>query len=399
MSTRRWVPVIALLCGLTSAAEAEQSFQERLIFPLQDKHVHSSTIVELPSGDLLSAWFHGSGERRSMDVVIQGARLKKGASQWGPVFPMADTPDFPDVNPVLFVDARERLWMFWITVLAERWEYSLLRFRIATDYASDGPPSWSWQDDLLLKPGDRFAQALQDGYSSDYIRSTTLGKDYGTLIQDARAQLVDAARDPWKRQIGWMPRAHVTVLPSGRILLPLYSDGFYVGLMAISDDQGDTWRASSPIVGVGLNQPSVVRKRDGTLLAYMREEGDLRERVLVSESKDDGETWSVAVSTEIPNPNTSLEVISLRDGPWVMIYNDIEDGRDSLALAVSKDEGDSWQVSRHLEHLNGGKFHYPFIIQASDGTIHATYTFQPGRDAQKTIKHVEFNQEWVMPVD
>ena len=35
-----------------------------LIFPLQNKHVHGSTIVSLPGGDMLAAWFFGSGERK-----------------------------------------------------------------------------------------------------------------------------------------------------------------------------------------------------------------------------------------------------------------------------------------------------------------------------------------------
>ena len=48
--------------------------------------------------------------------------------------------------------------------------------------------------------------------------------------------------------------------------------------MAISDDRGESWRASGPIIGPALNQPSVVRRRDGTLLAYMREEAFALER-------------------------------------------------------------------------------------------------------------------------
>src|SRR5215212_2914361 len=62
-----------------------------LIFPLQDKHVHGSTIVGLPNGDMLAAWFYGSGERKEDDVKIMGARLTKGAKQWSPPFLMADT--------------------------------------------------------------------------------------------------------------------------------------------------------------------------------------------------------------------------------------------------------------------------------------------------------------------
>ena len=47
-------------------------------FPLEHWHNHASMIVEAPNGDLLVGWFHGSGERTADDVVIRGARLKKG---------------------------------------------------------------------------------------------------------------------------------------------------------------------------------------------------------------------------------------------------------------------------------------------------------------------------------
>ena len=83
---------------------AQSEIRYNPIFPLQGKHVHSSSIVECPNGDLLACWFHGSGERTADDVVVQGARLKKGSKKWSPVFLMADTPHFPDCNPVLFVD-------------------------------------------------------------------------------------------------------------------------------------------------------------------------------------------------------------------------------------------------------------------------------------------------------
>ncbi len=377
---------------------AEPQYQERLIFPLQPKHVHSSCIVECPNGDMLCCWFHGSGERESPDVVIQGARLRKGETKWSNVFPMADTADFPDVNPVLFIDPSGKLWLFWLTVMAERWEDSLLKFRTAHDYQDEGAPKWEWQDVMLLKPGEKFAESMKQGLRS--IAVPGLKTDFGAFVtQNPRQQLLSAAQDLSKRQRGWMTRTHVVVLPSGRFVLPLYSDGYYVGLMALSDDQGSTWRASAPIVGAGLNQPTVVRKKNGTLVAYMREEGDIAERVLQSFSEDDGETWSVATTTDIPNPNTSLEVIALQDGRWVMIYNDITENRHSLALALSSDEGESWERKRHLEREVGGLFHYPSIIQDRSGFIHATYTHQPAGARDRSIKHVTFNVQWLTQGD
>ena len=82
--------------------------------------------------------------------------------------------------------------------------------------------------------------------------------------------------------MGWFTRTHPLELPSGRILVPMYSDGYSFGIMAISDDGGVTWTGSEPIVGLGGMQPSVVRRNDGTLVAYMRDNGPPPKRALVS---------------------------------------------------------------------------------------------------------------------
>ena len=385
------VILLALCLDFVSVFAGTPSIHSELIFPLQAKHVHSSCIIECPNGDLLATWFHGSGERESPDVVIQGARLRQGNAAWSEVFPMADTPNLPDCNPVLFIDAKQELTLFWIAVLGDSWNHCLLRFRKSKDYLGDGPPKWHWQDDLILTPGPEFVAALQEGLPNLSIAEA----DYGGHVKPPDEALIEAAKDPGKRQLGWMPRTHLLTLPSGRILFPLYSDGFYVGLMAISDDGGQSWRSSRPIVGVGLNQPSVVRKRDGTLVAFMRREGPPPHRMQVSTSKDDGETWSLALATDFPNPNASIEAIALRDGRWVMAYNDLEKGRDSFALALSDDEGRSWKWRRHLERKSGGLFHYPSMIQTKDGRLHLTYTHQPGGEDQRSIKHVTFDVEWI----
>jgi predicted neuraminidase len=400
---RCWLLVICFAI-VTVAPGGEPFYQERLIFPLQPQHVHSSSVIECPDGSLLCAWFHGSGERTSPDVVIQGARLKAGNSSWSEVFPMADTPNLPDCNPVLFVGPGAELWLFWIAVPAERWEDSLLRFRKAREYGGEGPPKWDWQDDLLMEPGDGFATEMAEKFHELRPALPSLDDPRGPSVNQALARLQLEAWDKSKRQRGWMTRCHLSVLPSGRILLPLYSDGFLAGIMAISDDQGKSWRPSRPIIGPALNQPSVVRKKDGVLVAYLREESfdlgnnhdeQLAHRVFLSRSRDDGESWSLAVPTNLPNPNSSLEALALRDGRWVMIYNDSETGRHTLALTMSDDEGRSWKWKRHLESAPGGRFHYPSIIQTRDGRVHMTYTFQPGVDTGKSIKHVSLDPDWI----
>src|SRR3954447_15211019 len=112
-------PVAALFASLLSALGAPQ-FSSELIFQPERWHNHSSAIVELAGGDLLVCWYHGSGERQADDVLIEGARFRDG--RWSDRFTLADTPGFPDTNPTMFVDSRDRLFLLWAVIVANQWE-------------------------------------------------------------------------------------------------------------------------------------------------------------------------------------------------------------------------------------------------------------------------------------
>jgi len=388
--TRTLISILLLLVA-TLPIGAKPFHTSEVIFPLQDKHVHGSSIVACPNGDFLVCWFHGSGERQANDVQIQGARLAKNAKSWSPVFIMADTPSLPDCNPVLFIDAKERLWLFWIVVQANRWEHSILKYRISENYQQATEPVWDWQDVILLQPGEAFAQEIKKGFAA-LVPGEPMWAEYAPAYHE---MIIKAADDSRKNQTGWMTRIHPIALASGRMLLPLYSDGYNVSLVAISDDLGQSWRASRPMVGFGPIQPTLAVKKNGELVAYCRDSGDAPFRVLKSISTDAGETWSPTVDTDIPNPGSSLEVIVLQNGYWLMVLNDTEDGRHQLAVWLSDDEGATWKWKRYVgdSEQTPQYFAYPSMIQSRDGSIHLTYTYN--QNDLKTIHHAVFNLEWI----
>jgi predicted neuraminidase len=394
LAMRRLVPGLLAVAALvtTGAAQAPQ-YSGELIFPQESWHNHSSSIVELPNGDLLVCWFHGSGERTADDVVIRGARWSRTARTWSAPFLMADTPGFPETNPVLFLDNRQRLFFLWPLIVAHRWETALMKYRISTDYQqSAGPPQWGFQDNIVLVPRniEAKAKALAATVPPGNVQMT-----------EVVARLVERAGDEYFSRMGWFTRTHPLQLPSGRILVPMYSDGFSFGIMGISDDGGLTWTGSEPVVGGGGVQPSVVRKNDGTLVAYLRDNGPAPKRALMSVSKDDGVSWTIAQDSELLNPGTSIEVVRLSNGHWIAVYNDLERDRHSLVAAISQDEGTTWPFRRHLDGSRAqappNQYHYPSVIQARDGAIHVTYSyFTP---AGKSIKHVRFDEAWVRAGD
>jgi hypothetical protein len=299
---------------------------------------------------------------------------------------MADFPGFPDGNTAMHIDRKGRLWLFWPTILANTWESCITQSRVASDYEADGPPRWEWQSAILLKPQD-FEKTMLAGLEAR-LELGRVPLDGEETPETVRALI----RDKLASRLGWQPRCKPTVLPSGRILLPLYSDTYSAGLMAISDDDGATWQASRPLAGYGSIQPAVLRRRDGTLVAYMRENGPLN-RIRISESRDDGITWGPVGITDLPNPGSGLDGVVLASGAWLLVYNDTTDGRTSLAVSLSEDEGATWKWTRHLERHDRGAYHYPAVIQGRDGTIHVVYSYFV--EGGKSMKHAAFNETWV----
>ena len=162
-------------------------------------------------------------------------------------------------------------------------------------------------------------------------------------------------------------------------------------------------------MGEGNIQPTIAERNDGTLYTVMRDNGPPPKRLHESVSYDRGETWSDVVDSTLPNPGSGAEILRLQNGHWLLISNDTEKGRGSLAVQISDDAGVTWKWKRHLEfdEKRSGfeEYHYPSIMQAKDGTLHATYSYfwvrpglpkdPDGDPAAKTIKYVHFNEEWV----
>ncbi|MBV5313107.1 MAG: exo-alpha-sialidase [Prolixibacteraceae bacterium] len=385
-----YVFLLSALSGFAQTRNAKNAIvSEEIIFPYQNEHVHGSSIVSLPNGDMLACWFQGSGERTADDVRVMGARLKKGSKTWTTPFLMADTKGIPDCNPVLFLNRKGKLFLFWVAVHANKWEDAILRFRTSTNYKDNDAPVWEWQDDILLKPNDSFAKEVEKRFKElpdNEAGWAAYAPQYDDMIKEA-------SKDLLKRSLGWMTRIHPITLESGRILLPLYSDGLNFSMVAISDDDGTTWRPSLPIVGRGPIQPALAVKKNGDIVAYMRDSGDAPARVHTSISTDNGESWSASQKTEIPN-EASVEICVLKDGIWAFFGNDISDGRYRLSLYLSDDEGTSWRWKELIEYMpdKRGSFSYPCLIQTPDGLLNISYSYSLG-EGKKSIKHVVVDPE------
>ena len=385
----KYATTLAILLSLQVATAEQPRLQSQLVFPLRSEHNHAPSIVELPDGSLLASWYRGSGERKADDVAIFGARFNQGAKVWSADFMMTDTPGFPDGNTAMMVDRQGHLHLFWPLVLANTWESCITQQLVSHHPIGLGSPIWNRKESLWLKPDDFSAEALAK--LEKFLE--TIPKPLPENLQKEVAEIRVRLGDKLHQRLGWQTRCKPTVLKSGRILLPLYSDTYSFSLKAISDDQGTTWRAGKPLMGFGNIQPAVLEKQDGSLVAYMRENG-FTGKIRTATSIDGGESWSDVTSMDLPNPGSGLDAVGLTSGNWALIYNDTTKGRNRLAVSLSKDEGQSWSVPKYLENQPTGSFHYPAIIQSSDGQIHAIYSYfvQEG----KSMKHAQFDESWIL---
>lgn len=431
--------ILTLSCQQSNDTADTTGLRTNIVFPFQDEHVHGSTIVELPDGDLLTAWFQGSGERWADDVRIMGARLSAGDTAWSEPFLMADVHGFPDINPVLFLDQRERLWLMWYPVIANQWETSIPMYRISENYDTDGAPEWKWQDVLFVKPGDETERGIQPG--DTFVKEVAsqlhdyelyLKKELYPQMPDSLKPLMDVEWEKYKRKldslskgknmvrsgrirsggeevsadlgypltrrIGWQTK-NKAIFSGDRMIVPLYSDGLDCTLFALTDDGGETWQFSNPVLGGAGIQATLAIKKDGNLVAYMRDNGPPPQRMQRTESNDNGMTWSIPKDDLLPNPGAGFDMVTLSTGDWLIAFNDQEDGRSDLTVAVSDDDGKSWHWKKRIEHderENPTSSHYPSVIQGKDGQIHVIYSFhRKGEVPPKTIKYATFPLGWV----
>ena len=289
---------------------------------------HASTIAETPTG-LVAAWFGGQREG-SPDVGIWVAR--RDAAGWSAPVEVAngqqeDGKRYPCWNPVLFQPAHGPLLLFYKEGPNPRAWWGMLMT------SDDGGRTWS-------KP-----QRLPGGILGP-IKNKPIQLADGTLLCPSSSE-----------HAGW--RAHIESTP----------------------DLGKTWRRSVLLndgIEFGAIQPTILAYGPNKLQALCRSR---QGKITEVWSEDQGRTWSAMRATALPNPNSGIDAVMLKDGRALLVYNHTAQGRTPLNVAVSSD-GIAWKAALVLED-QPGEYSYPAVIQTADGLVHITYTWKRQR-----IKHV-----------
>jgi predicted neuraminidase len=324
------IPSAILALALAAAPDPAVVRAEYIFDAKPTPSCHASTVVETPDG-LVAAWFAGTRERHP-DVGIWVAR--RGPDGWSKPVEV-----FNGVQP-------------------------------------EGPRLPCWNPALYQAPGGPLVLFFKVGPSPGTWWGMRASSTDGGKTWSKAERLPDPILGPVKNK--------PVLLPDGTLLCGSSAEGQGKGwrvLMERTHDLGKTWDQIGPLTGPAAKaiQPTVLRYGPSRLqiLCRTKDQG-----IAESWSADEGKTWGPLTPTALPNPNSGIDAVMLRDGRALLVYNHSPKGRTPLNVAVSAD-GKAWAAALVLEDAVGPQFSYPAVIQTADGLVHTTYTY--GRER---IKHV-----------
>ena len=333
--------LIMLLLAISLRIQGQQKIEVQTlskenIFTLAPfKQCHASSLIELGKNTLMSAWFGGSYEG-AKDVCIWASINKKG--KWNAPFCLvcgvvSDSLRYACWNPVLFRTRKKGLKL----------------------YYKVGPNPREWVGMEII--------------SNDNGKTWSKPYHLKGILGPIKNKPIELASGSWLN-------------PSSTETLTQWK-----AFMERSTDKGKTWKV------IPIDTSNEAKVIQPTLLVYPGRKIQALCRsnqncVMESYSMDDGQSWSELKKTNILNPNSGIDAVTLQSGLQVLVYNPMQSGkewvhgRNKLNVAISRD-GIVWTDIYKLEDQQEGEYSYPAIIQSTDGMVHITYT-----DNRKSIKYV-----------
>ena len=288
---------------------------------------HASTVLCLPNGELLAAWFGGTCEGND-DVMIWLSR--RGEAGWSQPVCVSAEPGLPHWNPVLHQSSDGTVTLYY------KVGRQIPRWKTMVTVSHDEGRTWTIPRELVL--GDEGGRGP--------VKNKPLISSQGLLLAPASIE-----------------------------------QGSWRGFIDISED-GRLWHKREIPGDVGMIQPTLWEYPEGTIHALLRTNAG---KIYRSDSMDGGETWCFAYPTDVPNNNSGLDLTMTPSGILVLVCNPVEKDwgpRTPLSLFLSRDGGESFCSCMDLES-GPGEYSYPAVIASGDD-LHITYTYN-----RKTIAYCQ----------
>ncbi|HEY1010765.1 MAG: sialidase family protein [Daejeonella sp.] len=263
-------------------------------------------------------------------------------------------------------------------------------------YSSDGGLTWTREDQVIVdKEGDMNVMSVSllrlqnDKIALVYARKNSMddctpqirisedeGKSWGaatSIIQDKKGYFV-------------VNNDRIIQLRSGRILIPtsLHKTSSTVwsnkGVLQcyFSDDQGLTWKYGKAVPTpdqIITQEPGLIELKNGIIMMFIRASSGFQYQ---SFSSDGGETWSLAGPSKIPSPISPASIKMIPDsGDLLLVWNNngangpgyFKGKRTPLTVAISRDEGKTWEKIKNIEEDPDGTFCYTAIHFKGDHVL------------------------------
>jgi len=306
---------------------------------------HASTLAEIPGG-LVCAWFGGTHEKHE-DVGIWVSRKIEG--NWSKPLEVVngiqnDSLRYPTWNPVLFYQEGELMLFYKVGANPRDWWGEMMS-------SHDQGKTWSEPrqfPDTIWGP----------------IRNKPVMLNNGDLLCPSSTE-----HEGWRVHMEW------------------------------TGDLGKTWERTKALNSgdqLSAIQPTILIHPEDKLQILCRTKSN---RIFTSWSDDHGRSWSPLTATELPNNNSGIDAVTLKDGRHLLVYNHIDRSknkgkRNLLHLAISID-GVNWNAVAMLENDTdtNSEYSYPAVIQTEDGHVHVTYTWK-----RELVKHIVINPDKIQYV-
>lgn len=358
---------------------------------------HAANLMVLHDETLACVWFGGSMEGKS-DISVFMSQLNPESETWSTPVQLSHDPERSEQNPILFPAPNGELWLLHTAQQSGNQDTAIVRRRISKDNGL----SWGPTEQMN-------------------------GLALGTFVRQPIHVHTDGA---------WLlPTFDCRILPGEK-----WDGSHDLSAVLRSTDQGKSWTRIEVPNSMGCVHMNIVPAADGKLLAFFRSRW--ADFIYTTSSVDGGLTWSTPVPTELPNNNSSIQALRLKDGRLAMIFNhssaldaterraslydELEDDdaskhdvksshvsnerrafwgapRAPMTLALSEDDGQTWPWKRHLEVGDGycmsndsarsvnREYSYPSLRQTADGALHVAYTV-----FRQHIRHAKVMPDWIV---
>ncbi len=322
------------------------------IFPIETerkKMRHASSIIALPDGRIMGAYFAGTYEGEADTDIYVTIRDSEG--YWSIPRKISTEKNIAHWNPVLALDSNNRISLFYkIGFAISEWQTMV---RHSYDYGL------SWTPAQELVPGDK-------GGRGPVRNKILITKEKiwiaGASLEQGTSWTAFADRS-FDEGNTWIRSNTLAIIDKTAYNGPQASSGLSRSTIAVT---------SQSFKGKGIIQPTLWEDSKHNIHMLLRSTEGVAYR---SDSEDLGASWSPPYPTSIPNNNAALDIVSLDDGTLVLAYNPVKENwgkRTPLILSVSKDNGYTWKQALVLEDGNG-EYSYPAII-CEGTTIYVSYT-------------------------